>query len=391
MQILEKRILENAVLKRSNNFEIDHCILLYIDLLNRDKLLATFVVKKKILEEYEMVYANYILTRKKISQYFPYLDLEELNINEDLERLIEEKKTNRNNILPVVEDVPTIHLKNGQILKASITVLEYTERQLLNNTISYEFPDFNIDIDYEMQTEENVLKKNGDYILSKDRSDRIYRYNLINFSKDLIRDRFVHKKKLFDNKNSKNVYLFFDTETNGLQNELQSVNKNNYPRLVQLAYFLTNEKGENLSEGNFLIKPKDFEITQDSQEIHGITNKIANLNGLNLKKVLTLFSSLVKISTHVIGHNVSFDTNVIKGELLRVKMENPFQLQTQVCTMKLSTEYCNKGEYQNNKWPKLSELYFKLFKKDFIDGHDALKDVSATVQCFWELRNKNII
>ena len=36
------------------------------------------------------------------------------------------------------------------------------------------------------------------------------------------------------------------------------------------------------------------------------------------------------------------------------------------------------------KYPRLEELYFKLFQENF-DAHNALNDVKATARCFWEL------
>ena len=44
-----------------------------------------------------------------------------------------------------------------------------------------------------------------------------------------------------------------------------------------------------------------------------------------------------------------------------------------------------KGQF---KWPKLQELYFKLFNGNFEDAHDAMGDVNALVMCFWELRRR---
>lgn len=39
----------------------------------------------------------------------------------------------------------------------------------------------------------------------------------------------------------------------------------------------------------------------------------------------------------------------------------------------------------NNKWPKLQELYKTLFGHTFEDVHNAMADVVATKECFWEM------
>jgi len=38
------------------------------------------------------------------------------------------------------------------------------------------------------------------------------------------------------------------------------------------------------------------------------------------------------------------------------------------------------------KWPKLSELRYKLFRENFEEAYNAAVDIHATVKCFWELK-----
>jgi len=54
--------------------------------------------------------------------------------------------------------------------------------------------------------------------------------------------------------------------------------------------------------------------------------------------------------------------------------------------MESSTNYCAiQGPY-GYKWPKLSELHYKLFRTGFDEAHDAAVDIKATAKCFWELK-----
>lgn len=39
----------------------------------------------------------------------------------------------------------------------------------------------------------------------------------------------------------------------------------------------------------------------------------------------------------------------------------------------------------NSKWPKLQELYKVLFGHSFEGAHNAMADVVATKDCFWEM------
>ncbi len=57
-----------------------------------------------------------------------------------------------------------------------------------------------------------------------------------------------------------------------------------------------------------------------------------------------------------------------------------------------SMNFCKiPGRFGNYKWPTLSELHIKLFGKDFENAHDALADITATADCFWELRKQAIL
>jgi hypothetical protein len=44
-----------------------------------------------------------------------------------------------------------------------------------------------------------------------------------------------------------------------------------------------------------------------------------------------------------------------------------------------------------NKYPNLTELHRKLFKKSFEDAHDALADVRACKAAYFELRSLGIM
>ena len=66
-------------------------------------------------------------------------------------------------------------------------------------------------------------------------------------------------------------------------------------------------------------------------------------------------------------------------------------------TMKIGMDICklpNLSFYsrrsQSYKYPKLDELYYKLFNKHFINQHDAMADVQATYDCYYELKRKSV-
>ena len=54
--------------------------------------------------------------------------------------------------------------------------------------------------------------------------------------------------------------------------------------------------------------------------------------------------------------------------------------------MKSTTDFCQLPGPYGYKWPRLEELYQKLFGEDFENRHQALADVRACAKCYFELR-----
>ena len=72
-------------------------------------------------------------------------------------------------------------------------------------------------------------------------------------------------------------------------------------------------------------------------------------------------------------------------------MPDSLPAKVRICTMQSSTEFCAIPGPYGNKWPKLTELYAKLFKTGFEGEHNAAADVEATIKCFWELKRLGVI
>ena len=189
------------------------------------------------------------------------------------------------------------------------------------------------------------------------------------------------------------MYLFFDTETTGLPRNWKAPisDLNNWPRLVQLAYLLYDNNGNKISEGDFIIKPEGFTIPSDSLKVHGISTQRALEEGQNLISVLRPFNSLIEQANYLVAHNMSFDEKIIGAEFLRNEMINSIQSKNKICTMEKSTNFCAINGPYGYKWPKLSELHYKLFKTGFEEAHNAAVDITATARCFWELKRINKI
>ena len=189
------------------------------------------------------------------------------------------------------------------------------------------------------------------------------------------------------------MYLFFDTETTGLPRNWKApvTALDNWPRMIQLAYFLYDAAGNKLSGGDFIIKPVGFTIPEEAARIHGITTERALKEGLDLAGVLNDFQAAVAQAEYLVAHNMSFDEKIVGAEFLRNKMPDTLPAKRRICTMQSSTNFCAIPGPYGNKWPKLMELHHKLFQADFDAAHNAAADVAATVKCFWELKRLGII
>lgn len=204
----------------------------------------------------------------------------------------------------------------------------------------------------------------------------------------------------FDIQKSKQTakYIFFDTECNGLpRNKNLSISAtSNWPRMIQLAWLVTDEQGSILKSQSHIICPQGFIITDEVEELTGITTSRAKSEGNNLRTVLNEFMDDLVDAELVIGHNIDFDKHVLGCELYRERLDyDELFNKESVCTMQRSTNFCaipNPNSYYGGyKWPKLEELHRKLFGCNIFGAHDALTDVEATKKCFYELKKKGIL
>ena len=191
------------------------------------------------------------------------------------------------------------------------------------------------------------------------------------------------------------MFLIFDTETTGLPRNYKAplTDFDNWPRVVQIAWQLHDEKGELLEVKNFIIKPDGFTIPFNSERIHGISTERAMKFGVDLNFVLDEFEAVLKQMKFNVGHNIEFDLNIMGAEFLRMGRANPLAKMESLDTMKQTVDFCAipGGRGGKFKYPNLSELYNKLFNEKFLEAHNASADVEATTRAFLELIRRSII
>ena len=182
------------------------------------------------------------------------------------------------------------------------------------------------------------------------------------------------------------MILFFDTETTGIpRNYNAPVNDvDNWPRLVQIGWILYDS--QDIAEMiEMVIIPDGFEIPEVASAVHGLTTATATETGIDLQACLTLFTAACAKADAIAGHNVSFDLNVIGAEYVRCGLPIPTEGKRIIDTMKESTAFCAIPGPYGNKWPKLHELYLKLFEQDMGHAHTALADIQNTAKCYFKL------
>jgi DNA polymerase-3 subunit epsilon len=206
--------------------------------------------------------------------------------------------------------------------------------------------------------------------------------------------------------------LVFDTETTGLP-ETKIINPDTlslWPHIVQLSFVIYDTSINDIVKTfDSIVKVKEgVIIPEESTKIHGITNKIARRKGVEIEIILNDFFYCLRSIDMLVGHNVSFDINMIKIEILRLIYLNSVEMNKTnyktalhfltnfknvccTCSLKDSIELCNitalnkKGE-PYLKYPKLMELHEKLFQSVPNNLHNSFNDILVTLRCFMKLK-----
>lgn len=191
------------------------------------------------------------------------------------------------------------------------------------------------------------------------------------------------------------MYLIFDTETTGLPKNFRAPvsDTDNWPRCIQIAWQLHDEKGKLIEHQDYIVKPEGFNIPFDAEKIHGISTDLAEKEGLPLSEVVERFLKALQKAKFIVGQNIEFDLNIMGSEFYRLGIENPFPnfsvLDT--CT-EVTAQLCQipGGRGGRFKLPTLTELHQFLFNEPFSEAHNATADVEATTRCFLELVRRQI-
>jgi DNA polymerase III epsilon subunit-like protein len=188
-------------------------------------------------------------------------------------------------------------------------------------------------------------------------------------------------------------FLFFDTETNGLPLDYKAsyTDVDNWPRVIQLGWALTDDTGNILASRNDLIKPEGWMVPTEAFWIdNGFTQERNEREGIRIIDALNQMHAAKMQADVLVAHNLNFDHRIVWAEFIRNGL-TPRSGMAKICTMMKSTSYCKIPAKRGYKWPRLEELHEILFACDFEGAHDAGSDVLATVKCFFELVRIGVI
>lgn len=194
--------------------------------------------------------------------------------------------------------------------------------------------------------------------------------------------------------------LFFDTETTGLYSKgaHYSTDFDTFPYIVQIAWQLVNKSNEILIKQDYIIKPDGYKIPDDATAIHHITTEQALMQGMDITTVLRHFIMDCQTADKIVAHNIYFDTSIIKANILKlgIKLDDvnkALDKEKRVDTMNKTVKFVNArfDDGRPGKWPKLEELYFKLFNKETEGNHRSDVDVEILKECYFELKKLKIL
>lgn len=188
----------------------------------------------------------------------------------------------------------------------------------------------------------------------------------------------------------------FDTETTGLPKKGANMmdDLEGWPYIVQLSFMIYDtDENKLLYVYDRIIKiPVNVIISKESENIHHINREMCDEEGVDIREVLEHFYIKLSECDMKVGHNISFDEIIIAVAKLRLNREfgmlsPPVEDKPSFCTMKKSKDMCGLTRKFSNgkvytKYPKLSELYFKLFGELPLNCHNSLYDINITLRCY---------
>ena len=184
-------------------------------------------------------------------------------------------------------------------------------------------------------------------------------------------------------------FLVFDTETTGLPVRGAAFDDPRQPQIVQFAAVLLQEDRTPIHSIDIIVRPPG-EIPERAAQVHGITTEYANKVGLFPSVVMGMWEQMARVADVAVAHNINYDLPIIRALFSKYK-RNWVQPADTYCTMKQMTNFCRIPGKVGYKWPTLSEAYRHIFNREITSAHNAMGDVSATIEIFFALLRGEVL
>lgn len=159
-----------------------------------------------------------------------------------------------------------------------------------------------------------------------------------------------------------------------------------FPRIVSIAWRM------NEIQRYFILNQCGKPIPPQATNVHGITDDMCKESRYYIRPILRQFIREAEDSDFVIGHNIYFDSCIIKANVLRefgqdseeaIKIKEILHKSKRIDIMRKAVSY-NKG------WLTLEKMHNKLFGCGF-KAHDAQEDTKAVERCYLKLVELGVI
>lgn len=180
-----------------------------------------------------------------------------------------------------------------------------------------------------------------------------------------------------------NYAIIFDTETTGLVKPMATP-INEQPQIIEFAAIKVNfDTLEEIERLEFLVNPL-VDLPDEIIKITGLTTERVACEQPFIAHLDTLKNFFLG-SRHLIAHNLAFDTNLLRFELMRVGHEFKFPWPpSQICTVEAS--FCI-----NNRRMRLCQIHELATGVEHKDAHRAMADVEGLLTVVKYLRHEGLL
>lgn len=191
--------------------------------------------------------------------------------------------------------------------------------------------------------------------------------------------------------------LFFDTETTGLPDWRSPSDADHQPHVIQAAWILADDDGNQIEEWQSLIAPGPRAVmAPEAEAAHGISLERAAAEGIPLSEAWQRFQAIIGKANGIVGHNISFDIRIMRiagARAAGIKWDCPLPNR---CTMRMATPILNlpptpkmiAAGFSKPKNPNLTECVRFFFDEDHSGAHDALADVRASKRVYFAIKER---